>query len=60
MAKPFKGTITLGYQGFGTGLGTLPAANGKGGGAKNVLYIVWDDTGLAAWDTFGGIIATLT
>jgi arylsulfatase A-like enzyme len=27
-------------------------------GAPNVLYIVWDDTGIAAWDTFGGLIET--
>ena len=26
--------------------------------APNVLYIVWDDTGLAAWECFGGMIET--
>src|SRR5437660_1085391 len=25
-------------------------------GSPNVLYIVWDDTGIAAWDVFGGLI----
>ncbi len=25
-------------------------------GAPNVLMIVWDDAGMAAWDTFGGLI----
>lgn len=24
--------------------------------APNVLYIVWDDTGIAAWDIYGGLI----
>ena len=23
-------------------------------GSPNVLYIVWDDTGIATWDCFGG------
>lgn len=27
-------------------------------GSPNVLYIVWDDTGIAAWDCFGGLIET--
>lgn len=27
-------------------------------GAPNVLYIVWDDTGIATWDTFGGLVKT--
>ena len=26
--------------------------------SPNVLYIVWDDTGLAAWECFGGLIET--
>ncbi len=25
-------------------------------GAPNVLYIVWDDTGIATWDSFGGLV----
>ncbi|SOC86912.1 arylsulfatase [Curtobacterium sp. 314Chir4.1] len=25
-------------------------------GSPNVLYVVWDDTGIAAWDVFGGRI----
>jgi arylsulfatase A-like enzyme len=27
-------------------------------GSPNVLYIVWDDTGTAAWECFGGLIET--
>ena len=29
-------------------------------GAPNVLYIVWDDVGFSAFETFGGPIETLT
>lgn len=29
-------------------------------GSPNVLYVVWDDVGIAAWDTFGGRIAMPT
>lgn len=29
-------------------------------GAPNVLYVVWDDTGIAAWDAFGGLIGMPT
>ncbi|WP_342707236.1 sulfatase-like hydrolase/transferase, partial [Mycolicibacter sinensis] len=25
-------------------------------GAPNVLYLVWDDTGIATWDCFGGLV----
>jgi arylsulfatase A-like enzyme len=25
-------------------------------GAPNVLYVVWDDTGIATWDCFGGLV----
>jgi hypothetical protein len=25
-------------------------------GSPNVLYVIIDDTGIAAWDTFGGLI----
>lgn len=28
--------------------------------APNVLFIVWDDTGIAVWDTFGGLVETPT
>ena len=55
MAKDFKGTINIDvrdsqadWQPF------LPPQAREG--APNVLYIVWDDTGIAAWDTFGGLI----
>lgn len=27
-------------------------------GSPNVLYIVWDDVGIAAWECFGGLIET--
>lgn len=25
-------------------------------GAPNILYLVWDDTGIATWDCFGGLV----
>lgn len=27
-------------------------------GAPNVLFVLWDDTGIATWDTFGGLVET--
>ena len=40
---------------FDSRLGAIPPARG-GPGSPNVLYVVVDDTGIAAWDTFGGLI----
>jgi arylsulfatase A-like enzyme len=34
----------------------LPPATRRG--RPNVLYIVWDDAGIATWDAFGGLIET--
>lgn len=57
MPKPFKGTINLDIRDSVADWEPFmpPAAKP---GAPNVFYIVWDDTGLAAWDTFGGLIET--
>lgn len=32
------------------------AAPTAAAGAPNVLYLVWDDTGIATWDCFGGLV----
>ena len=55
MSKPFKGTIELDIRDSVPDWGPYlpPKANG---GSPNVLLIVLDDTGIAAWDTFGGLI----
>ena len=37
--------------------GSAPAAAaGSRPGAPNVLYVVFDDASIAAWDAFGGLI----
>jgi arylsulfatase A-like enzyme len=57
MSAPFKGVINLGVRDSTQDWEPyLPPEAPKG--APNVLYIVWDDTGIAAWDTFGGLIET--
>jgi arylsulfatase A-like enzyme len=55
MSKPFKGIIKLDVRDSKPDWGpfTLPQAPK---GAPNVLIILYDDTGLAAWSPFGGKI----
>jgi len=53
--KPFKGVIKLDVRDSKPDWGpfTLPTAPK---GAPNILIILYDDTGLAAWSPFGGKI----
>ena len=55
MSKEFKGVINLDVRDSTPDWGPyLPPAAPPG--KPNVLYVVVDDTGIAAWDTFGGLI----
>ena len=55
MAQQFKGVISMDVRDSIPDWAPYqpPQANQ---GAPNVLYVVWDDTGMASWDTFGGAI----
>lgn len=55
MAKQFNGIIDLDVRDSKPDWTPYAPPQAKEG-APNVLYIVWDDTGIAAWDTFGGLI----
>ncbi len=55
MTKPFKGIINVDVR------DSVPdwtpyETTRPPEGAPNVLMIVWDDVGMASWDTFGGLI----
>jgi arylsulfatase A-like enzyme len=53
--KPFKGTIKLDVRDSVADWDPyLPARAPKG--APNILFVLYDDTGLAAWSPFGGAI----
>jgi len=55
MSKQFKGVINLDVRDSTADWEPyLPPKAAPG--SPNVLYIVIDDTGIAAWDTFGGLI----
>ena len=55
MSKPFKGVINLDVRDSKPDWEPyLPPS--APAGAPNVLYVILDDTGIAAWDTFGGLI----
>jgi arylsulfatase len=55
MATEFSGRIELDIRDSKPDWGpyTPPTAPG---GAPNVLYLVWDDVGIATWDCFGGLV----
>lgn len=55
MTKPFKGIINLDVRNSKPDWEPFQPPQAKEG-VPNVLYIVWDDTGIAAWDVFGGLI----
>jgi arylsulfatase len=55
MAKPFKGTIKLDIRDSKPDWDAFLADKAPKG-APNVLVILYDDTGLAAWSPFGGRI----
>jgi arylsulfatase len=55
MPIPFKGTIALDIRESVADWTPYLPTKAKDG-SPNVLFIVLDDTGIAAWDTFGGLI----
>ena len=55
MAKQFNGIINLDIRDSKPDWEPYQPPKAKDG-APNVLYIVWDDTGIGAWDIFGGLI----
>ncbi|MBV9358702.1 MAG: sulfatase-like hydrolase/transferase, partial [Chloroflexi bacterium] len=55
MAKPFKGTINLDVRDSTPDWDAFLPDKAPAG-APNVLVVLYDDTGLAAWSPFGGRI----
>ncbi|WP_431957895.1 arylsulfatase [Nocardia lijiangensis] len=55
MATDFKGKIELDIRDSTPDWGPFAAPTAPEG-APNVLYIVWDDVGIATWDCFGGLV----
>lgn len=55
MLKHFNGVINLDIRDSKPDWEPYEPPKAKEG-APNVLYIVWDDTGIAAWDMYGGLI----
>ncbi|HEX7322268.1 MAG TPA: sulfatase-like hydrolase/transferase, partial [Mycobacterium sp.] len=55
MATEFNGEIRLDIRESEPDWGPFAPPTAPAG-APNVLYIVWDDTGIATWDCFGGLV----
>jgi arylsulfatase A-like enzyme len=55
MATEFNGRIELDIRDSEPDWGPYAAPTAPDG-APNVLYLVWDDTGIATWDCFGGLV----
>jgi arylsulfatase len=55
MAGRFNGVINMDVRDSTEDWGPFAPPQARDG-APNVLYVVWDDTGIGAWDTFGGLI----
>ncbi len=55
MATEFTGRIELDIRDSEPDWGPYAAPTAPDG-APNVLYLVWDDTGIATWDCFGGLV----
>lgn len=55
MTGEFSGKIALDIRDSEPDWGPF-AAPAAPDGAPNVLYLVWDDTGIATWDCFGGLV----
>ncbi|MEV3901583.1 arylsulfatase [Mycobacterium sp. NPDC050551] len=55
MAPEFAGRINLDIRDSEPDWGPYAAPTAPAG-APNVLYLVWDDTGIATWDCFGGLV----
>ena len=56
MAKPFKGVINIDVRDSTPDWAAVHCAPKAPKGAPNVLIVLYDDTGLAAWSPFGGRI----
>ncbi len=55
MATEFNGKIELDIRDSEPDWGPYAAPTAPEG-SPNVLYLVWDDTGIATWDCFGGLV----
>ncbi|TQM33236.1 arylsulfatase [Nocardia bhagyanarayanae] len=55
MATDFKGKIALDIRDSEPDWGPFAAPTAPEG-TPNVLYLVWDDIGIATWDCFGGLV----
>ncbi|MFA5708637.1 arylsulfatase, partial [Mycolicibacterium sp.] len=55
MAAEFNGRIELDIRDSEPDWGPYAAPTAPEG-APNVLYLVWDDVGIATWDCFGGLV----
>ncbi|MCP9275402.1 arylsulfatase [Mycolicibacterium arenosum] len=55
MAAEFQGRIELDIRDSEPDWGPYAAPTAPDD-APNVLYLVWDDTGIATWDCFGGLV----
>ena len=56
MARAFRGSTVIADESVRGLQRCLPAAGRPA--SPNVLYVVWDDAGIASWDCFGGLIET--
>jgi arylsulfatase len=55
MATEFKGKIDVDIRDSEADWGPYAAPTAPKD-APNILYLVWDDTGIATWDCFGGLV----
>jgi len=55
MTTEFNGKVELDIRDSEPDWGPYAAPTAPEG-APNVLYLVWDDTGIATWDCFGGLV----
>jgi arylsulfatase A-like enzyme len=55
MASEFNGKIELDIRDSEPDWGPYAAPTAPEG-SPNILYLVWDDTGIATWDCFGGLV----
>lgn len=59
MSQDFRGVVNIDVRDSQQDWGPYQAPKAKPD-APNVLYILWDDTGIASWDTFGGLVEAPT
>ena len=55
MATEFNGKIEVDIRNSEPDWGPYAAPTAPKD-APNVMYLVWDDTGIATWDCFGGLV----